>query len=123
MKYWIEVNGKKHGLISRYMIPRWLVSDYVDHGSVIYYPGGYVECMYQEYCDLCLRMKSETTKQRLTACQDTKINHNAGYPLKVCLDCYYYIEYDNGNHSLPKTFMKQFESGFVPHELDKYRYL
>lgn len=121
-KYEIAFDTGTYGLISRYVIPKWLFTQYIAKPSIIYYPGGQVDVGYQSFCDLCTRFDHETTTGKLTVCQDKHINYRMGHPAKICLDCVYWLEYDSGNTAIPVTFKKQIESGYKPRNIDRYRF-
>lgn len=121
MKYAIEINNKKYGLISRYAVPPFLEHDYTNSNFILYYPGGALEVFATDTCELCARNFKEATYDFIQVCDNRTVNHKLGYCARVCVDCCYYLEYIvNGNAAIPKTMKAVIDRGFVPSRLDLY---
>jgi hypothetical protein len=114
------VNGKRYGLLSRWVIPKNVEEVYCNNDFVLVDNGTVLDVIYTGICALCERRYEEATKPHPVVCHNFQINKAIGHVVPICIDCNYYLMYIDGYDAVPKQILQKIKSGFVPKKLDAY---
>jgi hypothetical protein len=119
--FYIEVNGHKRQIVSRYIVPPEMYDDYLEYGGTMFFDEDSIVVPPQHFCILCERSFEETSKNLKSLCHRKEINSYYGYPVVICLDCRGYIEYAiEDDQRIPSSIRKVIDSGFRPKNIKRF---
>lgn len=129
MKVSLTIDGKEmHGFSNPYAVLDGLLPAYLNaHEFAWCVEGNWVPVNLSDICPVCNRHVSEASVMRNTKsgwviCNSLDVNHKAGYALRICIDCKYWIMHYEGYElkNIPKTIRMKIEQGFRPSNIDFY---
>lgn len=92
MKYSIQLNGQKYGLVSRFSVPSWLAKEYCTMPFTLFFGDESISVDATDCCFLCDRQFEQATRKCPLLCTNIDINHKLGYVGRICVDCSYYLK-------------------------------
>lgn len=115
----LTINGKHHKLMNKWTIPQYLVDDYCNSNFVLQDYDSIVEVYVPRRCPGCGREWKMATKPVRVICPVKEFNYSMGYPVGICIDCYWFCESLKGI-VVPKSIEQTIQNGFKPTHLWDY---
>lgn len=116
----LVLDGKSYNVASRYMIPPNMAEKYCTAEIVeIRDREGAVEFTNGNHCRGCGRNYTDATVPTRLCCNSSSVNKHFGYVVPLCVDCYYYIQWDKGQ-PVNKHLRALYEKGFLPSRIYDY---
>lgn len=118
----LTIKGKTYNTPNRYAIAPYLEELYCNNDVLIQDKDGIVEKFVEQSCPGCGRDYVKCTQPKnaerpiILCCNNRDVNHHFGYVLPVCLDCYYYMQWINGQ-PVPKTIREKLETNWIPSKI------
>lgn len=116
----ITVNGSTYGLISRYAIPSWLMTEYCTMPVTLNVGSEKLHFDPAKTCFLCDRPFEKAVRKSPLLCTNLEINHKLGRVGIICSECLYYLREREGYDSTPKSIKKVLDEGFYPVNIGNY---
>lgn len=104
-------DGSSYGIVNRYFVyPH--KHKYLKLDCVIY-DGERIALPLLDYCETCSRNWSDIRNNTKHLCPKTTVNKQLGHVARICIDCRWYFEYENGIDP-PPPIKRFFAEGFKP---------
>lgn len=114
------LDGKQYNLISRWSIPPHLAEQYCHAENVeVCDITGATEFTNGDNCRGCGRHYSSATNSTRLCSNSSGVNQAFGYVVPLCIDCYYYIQWEKGA-VVPRTVREKLENGHYPKNIYEY---
>lgn len=111
----VFLDGKQYNIISRWAIPDHLVGKYCNAEVVeVCDISGATEFHNGDNCRGCGRKYSAATVDTRLCSNNSTVNRAFGYVVPLCIDCYYYLQWEKGYTLIPPTVMEKLEDGHYP---------
>ncbi len=116
----IVIDNKCYGLVSKYAIPRYLSSDYCTKDFTLYDNGEVRNVSATKHCFFCSRRFTEATRPIPLLCTSKEINRQLGYVGRMCCDCLYWMQKQEGYDAVPRSVKEFLDTGWYPPNAYKY---
>lgn len=115
-------DGTRRGLLTNLYVPKDLHYKFIHQHSEIQSNEDLAVQTFNPAtrCQLCDRLTEDCSYGGLCVSEHKQLNKSAGRPLRICLDCHYYILKSEGYTAVPKTPAAALANGHMPTRLDKY---